>query len=948
MDENMKIKTTSLLSTRNQNYYFYDREKKRFQLCHPLLYQAVSKNTMNPDPLPVEVKNQGGGKSEDTEYYYQKYLLLKNNGYFSQLDQEGVLGKKMHPDDVEGNIANTMEVVFSVTNRCNMDCRYCGYGKFYEGPDKRKTGKKELDIRLARRLLDYLSGLWNSPLNKSHQKVINIGFYGGEPLLNIAFIEKVVDYMKQLKLKHNGFKFSMTTNGTLIEKYMDFLYENNFDLSISLDGNEANNAYRVFKNGKPAYHAILSNIDALKNKYPGYYDSHVNFISVLHNKNSVSEVYRYYKNYHHKKPTINGLNSSGIKASGKAEFWEMYHNVEQSAHESEDYSLIAKDLFDMLPNIKDVIYLLTHLNEYFFSDYNDLIYEKAENQRFPTGTCVPFSKKILLSEDGNLFPCERIDEGFALGNVTLDRVRLDSEKIARKYNTYYDKARKMCGKCHNADMCKECMFYLNIHTRDPLKCHGFMDEKKRAQYLSSFVSHIEENPYTTADLIRGGGNGRGTVNMQFSNGDNYSNDYSDDYWFFIDTYVHIKIKNDSLLLYNSLTGKALQYVKEDEILKLVKRMLLPKNQQVALLTQKSLQNPVISQFVMDVRSHFMGDIIAAANSKGKPVQMMPVVTVEKDVKFLNRHPDYSIGDNVLSYLTEIFLYINNECHQKCHTCRSAYKQFTCCTVKKKNLPPLDTRIIKEMLDQTKSASIKRLNVLGGDIFKYPSLAELKQMLKVCSGEIIFHTHFLNLFEKDGSLTSQLKLFANHSAGLKVYVTSPINQVRLKTVLDFFRQAVVNHQFVFIIQDEEEFREAESLISLFNIEQAIYRPFYNGNNQEFFRENIFVDEDQILKSRPSLKYIYRNSSVNPSNFGRLTILSNGHIYANVNASRLGILGKDSIYDVLYKEVRHGKSWRRVRKNLEPCKRCTFEALCPPLSNYTYAIGRNNLCGKRGLL
>jgi uncharacterized protein len=787
---------------------------------------------------------------------------------------------------------------------------------------------------LARKLLDYLADLWNSPLNKSHNKVINIGFYGGEPLLNVLFIKKVVEYMKQMNLKHNAFRFSMTTNGTLIEKYMDFLCENNFDLSISLDGNEANNAYRVFKNGNPAYNTILKNIDALKKKYPYYYDKHVSFISVLHNKNSVSDVYHYYKNYHRKKPTINGLNSSGINASRKAEFWEMYHNVEQSAHESEDYSLIAKDLFDLLPNIKDVVYLLTSLNEFFFSDYNDLIYEKSKHERFPTGTCTPFSKKILLSEDGKLLPCERINEDFALGYVTLDGVLLEADKIARNYNNYFDKARKLCGNCFNADMCNECMFYLNIRPQDRLKCYGFMDEKKHFIYLSSFVSYIEEKPYTMSDLIKGGDSGRRKANMKFSN--------ENDYWFFIDTYVHIKIKKDSLLLYNSLTGKALQYFKEEKILKLVKRMLLPKNQQVALLKKDFLQDPVISQLVSKVRSHFMGDIVATANSKGKPIQMMPVVTVEKDVKFLKRHPDYSIGDNVLSYLTEIFLYINNECDQKCHICSSAYKQFTCCTVKKKNPPIFDMKRIKEILEQTKSASIKRLNILGGDIFKFPSLEELKQMSEVYSREIIFHTHFLNLFEKDGSLKDQLKLFANHSNSLKVYVTFPKKQERFKIALDFFRKEDVNHQFIFIVQDEGEFQEAESIISFFNIKQVNYRPFYNGNNLEFFRENIFVDEKEVLMSKPSLKHIYRNSLVNPSNFGRLTILSNGHIYANVNASRLGVWGKESIYDVLYKEINHGKSWRRIRKNLEPCKRCTFEALCPPLSNYTYAIGRNNLC------
>ncbi len=51
---------------------------------------------------------------------------------------------------------------------------------------------------------------------------------------------------------------------------------------------------------------------------------------------------------------------------------------------------------------------------------------------------------------------------------------------------------------------------------------------------------------------------------------------------------------------------------------------------------------------------------------------------------------------------------------------------------------------------------------------------------------------------------------------------------------------------------------------------------------------------------------------------------------------------TIHGRTYKEMYRGKSWRRIRKKVEPCKKCTFEALCPPLSNYEYALGANNLC------
>ena len=38
--------------------------------------------------------------------------------------------------------------------------------------------------------------------------------------------------------------FNMTTNATLIHKYIDFIVENNIELLISFDGNEKAHSYR--------------------------------------------------------------------------------------------------------------------------------------------------------------------------------------------------------------------------------------------------------------------------------------------------------------------------------------------------------------------------------------------------------------------------------------------------------------------------------------------------------------------------------------------------------------------------------------------------------------------------------------------------------------------------------------------------------------------------------
>lgn len=149
------------------------------------------------------------------------------------------------PDMIRSSLANTPQITFEVTDLCNLNCVYCGYGKLYSDYDERTN--KKLEFTKAKLFLDYLSVIWNSPFNKSINNVIHLSFYGGEPLLNVPFIEKVIGYTKSLKCQVRKFAYSMTTNGVLLDKYMDFLTANDFSLLISLDGNEFNNSSIVFR-----------------------------------------------------------------------------------------------------------------------------------------------------------------------------------------------------------------------------------------------------------------------------------------------------------------------------------------------------------------------------------------------------------------------------------------------------------------------------------------------------------------------------------------------------------------------------------------------------------------------------------------------------------------------------------------------------------------------------
>jgi pseudo-rSAM protein len=410
------------------------------------------------------------------------------------------------------------------------------------------------------------------------------------------------------------------------------------------------------------------------------------------------------------------------------------------------------------------------------------------------------------------------------------------------------------------------------------------------------------------------------------------------YWFILDNYIHVSVKDNSVMFYNPLTGKILEYNGSEAVLKMVKRLHSPKNLLVTRITGEEFLNPEISQLVSDLRGYFMGDLLETSLTKIKPVQMMPYAKVYKDAEIIRKTPTRSVGEHMMKYLVEISLYINSDCSLDCAICGSAYKQFLCCTRTKNQEEELNIQSIKNLIWQSQGAPLVRVNILGGDIFKFSKLEELLVILKGFSFKKVFYTHYLNLIRHE----DKLGLFPADSSSFSILVTFPVEEDQWKVSVELLRAHDIKADFLFIVSSETDVTRAEELISSFGLDNYSLHPFFNGNNLDFFERNIFLDKEDLQKAKPTDKDIHARQLVNPFHFGRLTVLSNGHIHANVNTSRLGTLDKDSIHQAVYKEMYRGKNWRRIRKRTAPCKSCTFSELCPPLSNYEYAIGKNNLC------
>lgn len=399
---------------------------------------------------------------------------------------------KLRPSTVKYNLIKLNHIVFEVTDECNLECKYCGYGPLYYGYDSRL--RKKLEVKTAKVLLKYLAKIWEENIDDSLIDRLTVGFYGGEPLLNMTFIEEIVAFCKQSDVTGKKFYFNMTTNAMLLDRYMDFLVSNEFNLLISLDGNEQNQAFRLDKAGNNSFKRVYNNVIKLRYKYPDYFKKYVNFNAVLHKKNSVHDVFNFFMDNFEKIPNIAPLNTSGIRPEKIQEFKESYLNiVEQSFLDAPDCEAIEQKMFKS-PRIIALTSYFHKLSGNVFDDYNTLMFNKYEAKKIPTATCLPFFRKLFLSVNGKILPCERIKQEFSLGQVQEDIVEIDYQRIADIHNEYIFKFEKQCNVCANKFTCQQCVYRIDDLKSDHPICKTFRKEKELQEAVKKNLEFLAEHP----------------------------------------------------------------------------------------------------------------------------------------------------------------------------------------------------------------------------------------------------------------------------------------------------------------------------------------------------------------------------------------------------------------------------------------------------------------------
>lgn len=161
---------------------------------------------------------------------------------------------------------SSQNVTFIVTEDCQLRCKYC----YIVG----KNSKKKMTFETAAKTMDYILGNreWFS------QSSVMWDFIGGEPLLEIDLIDRILDYFKlqAYKLGHPWFErymINISTNGLMYDdpRVQRFIAKNrrHLNIGISIDGTrQKHDLQRVFPNGRGSYDDIVKVIPKWIRQFP--------------------------------------------------------------------------------------------------------------------------------------------------------------------------------------------------------------------------------------------------------------------------------------------------------------------------------------------------------------------------------------------------------------------------------------------------------------------------------------------------------------------------------------------------------------------------------------------------------------------------------------------------------------------------------------------------------
>ena len=391
-----------------------------------LSYDLLAAAGQNSDVMP----QLPGVSDEDAKAAWAELMSLKDQGLlFAPLDY-------VDPATAVPEDAPVKALCLHVSHDCNLRCKYC-----FASTGDFGTGRKIMPPEVAMKAIDWVV----EKSGKRHN--IEIDFFGGEPLMAMETVKATVDYARAHEKewgKH--FRFTMTTNGILLdEENTKYFNENMDNCVLSLDGRKSvNDKNRLTVNGKGSYDIIVPKFLKLIQERDPQKDYYVRGTFTRDNLDFSEDVI-----------DIANLGVSSVSVEPV------------TADDSEPYALREEDLPKIYEEYEKLAKIMLNRNDFNFFHFNvDLTQGPCVIKRMRG--CGAGCEYVAVTPDGELYPCHQFvgKEEYKMGSVLTGEFDMSIASTFAGLNIY---TREDCQTCWARYYCSGGCSAANLNANGDMK-----------------------------------------------------------------------------------------------------------------------------------------------------------------------------------------------------------------------------------------------------------------------------------------------------------------------------------------------------------------------------------------------------------------------------------------------------------------------------------------------
>ena len=212
-------------------------------------YDVISvfeKENRSKNVIEIAKKHADKGVTkQDVEECFSQVEELKNAGQLFLEDSFEPMAGKLK----EKTSGVVKALCLHVAHTCNLNCSYC-----FASQGKYHGERAVMSYEVGKRALDFLIE------NSGSRRNLEVDFFGGEPLMNFEVVKELVAYARKVeKEKNKNFRFTLTTNGVLVDDdVIEFANKEMSNVVLSLDGRkEVHDKFRVDYLGRGSWENIV-------------------------------------------------------------------------------------------------------------------------------------------------------------------------------------------------------------------------------------------------------------------------------------------------------------------------------------------------------------------------------------------------------------------------------------------------------------------------------------------------------------------------------------------------------------------------------------------------------------------------------------------------------------------------------------------------------------------